>query len=337
MPNARFMELLRCHGVDQTASPHVSMVVPFGGENQIVLETSGVPLELQKGALRVDEYNGDLTTNMLVGIQQELSKPGVDPQEKDAYMPFTGWRQPRFFRVLGTMKTGFPGAVVQVVPPMARGRRPAPAAKLQVAVVDKMVVKVAIRNVRARDQQGTMRYHARRPCHPVDEVAAMNAIWRPQTNIIFELVPSTDVEVDHNDPTTRRELTAAYGMSSPATFLAETKVWSEKNSGWFAKHKVPGTHITFFHVHLIHSGGDPVYGKGGRSPQGTMNRELGVSFISETRLPSTFAHEAGHYIGDMDHKGEDINLLMRAGGSGFRIPFDLARHFRTELLKRKAK
>ena len=39
---------------------------------------------------------------------------------------------------------------------------PAAAATLQVAVVDQIVVKVAIRNVRARDAQGTMRYHAKR-------------------------------------------------------------------------------------------------------------------------------------------------------------------------------
>jgi hypothetical protein len=43
----------------------------------------------------------------------------------------------------------------------------------------------------------------------------------------------------------------------------------------------------------------------------TMNRQLGVSFISDTRLPSTFAHEAGHFVGDMSHEGLDNTLLMR--------------------------
>jgi hypothetical protein len=202
-------------------------------------------------------------------------------------------------------RTGFPGSFVKVTPPAGRGRTAAPVATLQVAVVDKMVIKVAIRNVRARDKQGQMRYHARRPCDPVSEVAQMNIIWTPQTNIVFELIPSTDVDVDHNDPTTRRELAEAYGMKTSATadFLAESTVWSEKNSRWFARHKVPGTAMTFFHVHNIHSGGDAVYGKGGYTAQGTMNRELGVSFISETRLPSTFAHEAGHYIGRHGPRG----------------------------------
>jgi hypothetical protein len=83
---------------------------------------------------------------------------------------------------------------------------PSAAAKLQVAVVDRMVIKVAIRNVRARDAQGSMRFHAKRPCDPAKEVAQMNAIWRPQTNMIFELVPSTNLDVDHSDPKTREEL-----------------------------------------------------------------------------------------------------------------------------------
>jgi hypothetical protein len=79
---------------------------------------------------------------------------------------------------------------------------------------------------------------------------------------------------------------------------------------------------------------DPVYGKGGLTPNGTMNRQSGVSFISDTRLPSTFAHEAGHFVGDMSHEGADIKLLMRGEGSGYKIPFDLAKRFRESFAKR---
>ena len=173
-------------------------------------------------------------------------------------MPSTAWQKPRFFRILGTIKTGFPGTVVNAVPRSTRGgRMPSAAARLQVAVVDRMVIKVAIRNVRARDAQGTMRFHAKRPCNPAKEVATMNAIWRPQTNMLFELVPSADVDVDHNDPATQEEFTKAYGMTTPATFAAESTVRADKNSGWFAQHRVPGTHMTFFVVHKLHSGGDP--------------------------------------------------------------------------------
>lgn len=163
----------------------------------------------------------------------------------------------------------------------------------------------------------------------------MNAIWRPQTNMLFELVPSTDLDVDQSDPKTQAELTKAYGMNSPATFSPESTVWADKTSAWFAKHRVPGTHMTFFVVHKLLSGGEPVYGKGGDTPNGTTNRQLGVSFISDTRLPSTFAHEAGHFVGDMGHDGTDIKLLMRGDGAGYKIPFELAKRFRESFAKRR--
>ena len=87
-------------------------------------------------------------------------------------------------------------------------------------------------------------------------------------------------------------------------------------------------------MHKLLSGGDPVYGKGGEFPNGTMHRPTGVAFIADSRLPSTFAHEAGHWVGDMSHQGTDIKLLMRGEGSGYQIPFKLARHFRESFAKR---
>jgi hypothetical protein len=143
MASARFMEILRCNGVDQNAAPHPGMVVPFGGENQVVLETSGMDLEVQSSPLKLQEFDGhELNLQLLRGVQDALSEPGVDSQQRDAFMPATGWQKPRFFRVLGTLKTGFPGASVNVVPRSVRGGR-TPSATLQVAVVDRIVLKVA--------------------------------------------------------------------------------------------------------------------------------------------------------------------------------------------------
>ena len=334
MASPRFLEMLRCRGVDESATPHPGMIVPFNGENQVVLETSGLDLAVQNSVIKLQEFEGqELTTELLRGVRDALTKPDVDPQQRDAFMPSLNWQKPRFFRVLGTIKTGFPGTSLNVLPRRTNGS--IPLATLQVAVVDRIVIKVAIRNVRARDAQEKMRYHAKRPCDPAREVAQMNAIWTPQTNIAFELVPSSDLEVDHNDAKTREGLTEAYGLKTPATFSAESLVWADKNSGWFARHKVPGSHMTFFVVHKLLSGGDPVYGRGGEFPNGTTNRPTGVAFIADSRLPSTFAHEAGHWVGDMSHQGTDIKLLMRGDGSGYQIPFKLAKHFRESLAKRR--
>ena len=336
MASARFKEILRCHGVDERAAPHPGMIVPFGGENQVVLDTSGMELQVHHPSLTVHEFDGrELMGRMLRGVQDELAQPGVDPQQRDTFMPDNRWHQPRFLRILGKTATGFPGIFVKAVPRASTGGKAPTAATLQVAVVNRIVVKVAIRNVCARDAHGHMRFHARRPCDPAREVAQMNAIWRPQTNIVFELVPSGDLVVDDRDRSTQEGLRIAYGMTSAPTFLAESTVWADKNSGWFAKHRVPGTHMTFFVVHKLHSGGDPVYGKGGITPNGTMHRASGVSFVSDTRLPSTFAHEAGHFVADMGHDGTDTTLLMRGEGSGYKIPFHLARRFRESFAKRR--
>jgi hypothetical protein len=102
------------------------------------------------------------------------------------------------------------------------------------------------------------------------------------------------------------------------------------------QHKVAGTHMTFVDVHQIQSGGDPVYGKGGSTPHGTMHRQLGVSFISDTRLPSTFAHEAGHFVGDMSHEGLDNALLMREKAPGARSRSSRKTVQRESLAKRQA-
>jgi N-acetylneuraminate lyase len=208
-------------------------VVPFGGENLVVLETSGMDLDVRSSAVKFQEFEGrELTTEMLRGVKDELSKPDVDPQQRDAFMPDMGWVQPRFFRVLGTIHTGLEGTLVNVVPRRMRGGQAQPAAQLQVAVLEKMIVKVAIRNVRARDAEGNMRFHAQRPVDPARQVAQMNAIWTPQTNIVFELVKSSDVEVDDRNQQTQEELGKDYGLKGPGgpgKYAEEGTMWGEKN------------------------------------------------------------------------------------------------------------
>lgn len=336
MPSpARFHEITRCAGVDEGSKPP-GMIVPLGGTNVVMIETSGMDLEVKpaNGAIRLEKFDGRDIARLIRDRNNELMQPGVDDQVREAYRPGHGAlysHKPWFYRVHGRTSTGFPGTLVRAVPRPVPGRRtPVAEATLRVAVVDRMVIKVAIRNVQARDQQGSMRFHAKQPCDPAKEVAQMNAIWTPQTNMVFELVPSADLVVDHNDAKTQEELKKVVGVKpdSRAEFYAGSNVHVEKFSGWFAQHKVPSTLMTFFVVHQAHSSPDLVYGRRGYYPEGTMNRQLGVSFISGTRLPSTFAHEAGHWLGDMWHTGEDISLLMREGGSGYRITFDLVKGFR---------
>ena len=124
MSNPRFQEILRCNGVDQDATPHPGMIVPLGGENQVLLETFGMDVAVQPSGLKVMEFDGrELTAEMLKSIQTALSKPDVDPQQRDAFLPDIGWQKPRFFRIRGTSATGFPGTSVHVFARSNRGAR----------------------------------------------------------------------------------------------------------------------------------------------------------------------------------------------------------------------
>ena len=100
----------------------------------------------------------------------------------------------------------------------------------------------------------------------------------------------------------------------------------------FANRKIPGADITFFVVNQVRSKG--------RSVAGVMNANLGISFIAGQHFPTIFAHEAGHFLGrymnngewnPLDHQADtvdkqrDLRMLMRDGGSGWMIPFELVK------------
>jgi hypothetical protein len=332
---ARFLEIRRCAGVDQTAVPP-GMVVPFGGTNQVVLETSGMEMKVASNhpGIVLEEFDGKDIGRQLIDLNNALYQPGVDPLFREAYLPTARHLyKPRYFRIHGRAKVGSPGAVVRAEPVPVPGRKaPSIGASLQVLCLDTMIIKVAIRNVKARDEQGNIRFHARLPCNPTTEIANMNAVWTPQANIRFELVPSTDLLIDHNDRTTQDELKKAYGMkdTSTASFSPEGAVVAEKTRELFARQKVPGAHITFFLVHNVISSEGPA--------MGTMNSQLGISFIAGTHSPTTFAHEADHYLGRRlvngqwtghEHRGEtELRMLMKRGGSSWAIPFGMVKSVR---------
>jgi hypothetical protein len=332
---ARFFEIKRCAGVDETSQP-AGMMVPFGGTNQVVLETSGMDMDVTSNhpGIVVKEFDGSGIGSQLIDLNNSLYQPDVDPLFKEAFLPTALYLyKPRYFRIHGTALVGSPGASVKAVPVPVKGRRaPSIGASLDVICVDAMTIKVAIRNVQARDAQGDIRYHARLPCVPKAEIANMNAVWAPQANIKFELISSADLLIDHNDAATREALRKAYGQKDTtfSTFNPMNIVHAEILWDLFAKHRVAGAHITFFLVHNINSDG--------LIAMGAMNSTLGAAFIAGTHSPTTFAHEAGHYLGRTlvkgqwighEHKAEtETRMLMKRGGSSWAIPFGMIKRAR---------
>jgi hypothetical protein len=276
--------------------------------------------------IKVEEIDGSDIRRKLIDMNIAVNQPGVDPQFKEAMLPTSmfWYDQPRFFRIHGQNRVPFPGALVQA---LSGGKVQA---RLQVVALDKMVVKVAIRNVQVPGHDGRFVSHSKVPSKPDEERDNMHAVWSPQSNITFELVSSEPAIVDDRNASTKAELAKSMGLKDPSTAVFPPEIEPLKFREFFKKMMVDQAHITFFVVDKL---------TGGRS--GNMS-PLGLGFIAGNHGATTFAHEAGHFLGghvengqwhDLGHtfnkdRDQDVRELMREGGAGWKIPFDLVKTFR---------
>jgi hypothetical protein len=335
-----FQEVFRRSGVDERRSPP-GMVVPFGGDNIVALIDPGRKLKVEPNAhaLEIKEIDGAEIRKRVMQVRNTFSEPDVDSQLKAASLPATFNGDARFFEIKGRKKPiGFPGLEV-----MARSPGKKIEAKLHVVVLPEIKIKVAMRNVMIPGSGGAPAFHAKKPCSEQDELLTMNRVWRPQANIAFELVPSDWLVIDDSQAAVKQELANATGMKDASLAAFPSMVEVEKLKGFFAKHKVQGAHLTIFCVDKLWSNG--------YSPNGTFARSFDIAFISSQRGPNTSAHEAGHFLGSYsksetkpwdshghtlerdsktgkEDRAEDIKMLMREGGAGWKIPFNLVKEFR---------
>jgi hypothetical protein len=224
---------------------------------------------------------------------------------------------------------------------VARSAGRKPEAKLFVAVLPEIRIKVAFRNVMRPGSGGAVpAFHAKKPCSELDELLTMNSVWRPQANIRFELVPSEWLVIDDSQAAVKQELAAATGMKDASLATFPDAIDVEKLKGFFVKHKVKGAHLTIFCVDKLSS-----------NANGSFARGLDLAFITSIRGPNTSAHEAGHFLGyysksetkpwdsqghtlekdpktGEENRTEDIKMLMRGGGAGWKIPYNLVKEFR---------
>ena len=317
------------------------MVVPFGGDNIVALIDPGRKLKIDPNAhaLEIKEIDGAEIRKRVTQARDTFSEPDIDSQLRAASLPATFNSDARFFEIKGRNKPiGFPGLEV-----VARSADRKIEARLFVAVLPEIKIKVAFRNVMVPGSGGVPAFHAKNPCNEQDELLTMNNIWRPQANIRFERVPSDWLVIDNSQAAVKQEIAAATGMkdASLATFPDAIEV--EKLKGFFVKHKVKGAHLTIFCVDKLLSNGYPA--------NGSFARGLDIAFISSQRGPNTSAHEAGHFLGyysksatkpwdsqghtleidpktRKENRTEDIKMLMRGGGAGWKIPFNLVKEFR---------
>jgi len=329
----QFVEIFRCAGVDEAARPWPGMMVPLNGSNVVTLNTDRKRLQVLTNDKRIKvEHIDDPTVlikkevelNIALSNMKAEADAKADAETKQyvhAMMPSLAMGNPEYFTISAKSPVPFPGALVQ-----AKSDRGIVEAMLRVVVLDPMEIKIAIRNVQIRGENGTPVYHAEVPCDPATEVDRMNAIWKPQANIFFTLIPSKPVYVDIADRATRLEIGKAYGLRDPDTAIFPDNIVPTKLKDVFKKHMIDGAAMTFFVV-------KKVIRPNGETVEGTMDPATGQGWIKGRHGLSTFAHEAGHFLGQMGHtfddeKEVDIDMLMRDDGGGYKIPFALVWKFR---------
>jgi hypothetical protein len=342
----QFVEMFKCAGVDEWAQPEPGMVIPFGGSNVVALQTGSGRNKEWANLRVVSDHPGidieELDPGPLLlyrnAVSQEVAEHKDDPQYRAAMAPEVIGGNPRFFRIHGKKNViDFPGALIK-----ARSNRKVEAS-LRVVVVKSMSVKIAIRNLQVRDANGNIVFHSDKPCDPYLEMAIMDSIWIPQTNMMFDLVPSGPALIDTSDQNTKQAVAKGFGLRDPNNAVIAPRVEPGKIKDVFQKLRVDGTDITFFFVDQVLAGPTvPVAG---------LMLPEGLGFVSTGHARSTFAHEAGHFIGGHPEKSgwkqqhhtydrdrsRDIVMLMRDGGGGFKIPFSLVKQFRSFSKNRKAK
>ena len=138
----------------------------------------------------------------------------------------------------------------------------------------------------------------------------MNAIWNPQANVYFELG--------------RTDAATIEGLAPKADRLDMQKL-----PQGFLDERDSGAALTFFLVYAVRDGGTPALGV-----TTAVDR---ISLIADSRSDSTMAHEAGHFLGSLNEKGnysskyghpeKSQEMLMHADHTGNKISYSAVTNF----------
>lgn len=347
----RFWEVFRCAGVDHDAR-HPGMVIAFNGSNLVAVQVDKEKAKLisDSTALKIDDVDTAEMIRARTTKFRELSEPGTDPKLAKAYMPDDIHAVVRYYRITGKRKVDFKApAKLQVI---VDGKRKA---EMPVVVVDPVPVKVAIRDLRVYDADRKLKFHSSRPAEVAKEMAVVNDIWTPQTQMVFEVVASPQPAIiDDSDPKIREAIRAGLGQRTTEYSNLGENIDPEKLKALFAPLRVSGADVTVFFV-------EKVIGSDGRPANGRAISSHAMVFIAANHDHSTLAHELGHFLGGtrkngewdgLDHTydmqydektkkmqmtDEDVRMLMRDGGAGYKIPFNLVDMFRTFKARLNAK
>ncbi len=229
-----FREVFSAFGVDADgAKPR--MMVPLHGTNLVALE-SDLKLVLVPGkdSLKVEKLEKGKLAQTLAAAQH-LATSGREKRQlgEDA----------TYFQVTGVNKAGgFDGVPLNAVSP----NTPKKVEKtIAVNVLDEKPVKIAIRTVLIKGDDGKWVSHGKVGFDPQALCDQMNMIWVPQANVKFSLVATDPLRIDEKELADELKRTGV----SKAAFLNQVHI--QAFDPLFRRHKVETADFTIFLVKSI--------------------------------------------------------------------------------------
>jgi hypothetical protein len=311
---AAFREIWSNWGVDEAANGAPGIIVPLRRSNLVQL-VDGKNLNLFPSSKTITFKEHDKRALLDKVAAENMLIAALAPEAAMAAM-MAGTAKvmvadTRVFEISGSARVGLGAKIDAKAPGASRA-----AATLNVLVLEEKPVKVAIRQVRTGGTAANPTFHSKLSFDPKRLLAEMNALWKPQANVVFSLVPSTPAEVDEAEVA---KLLGSQASTAPLPRDVDmSKLWPA-----FAKLHVPKADMTMFLVERASANTDKVLGAA--KPQAK------IALVGDNRSERTMAHEAGHILGsfsgpagwaDYGHQGTDPRLLMRAGGAAWKIPFE---------------
>jgi hypothetical protein len=306
-----FREVFSAFGVD-TDGDKPRMMVPLHGTNLVALEGDPDLVLVQGGdSLRVEKLDKGKLAHSLAAAQH-LATSGRERRQlgKDA----------TYFQVYGGNRAGgFDGVPLNAVKPDT----PKKVEKtIAVNVLDEKPIKIAIREVLTKGDDGKWVSHGKVTFDPKALRDQMNMVWVPQANVKFSLVPTDLLKIDDRELADELKRTGI----DKAAFLNQVHI--QAFDPLFRRHKVKEADFTIFLVKSILDR-DLKDHKGGLEPAGATPPKSGFCLVcdqmasdpvreakKQTTIPGIVpAHEAGHFLGLDNHpSGAQGEMLMREGG-----------------------
>jgi len=293
-----FREVAAYSGVDEK--------LPTKGKQGIIIPKGGSTLVILEGG------NG-LTVQSTLPAQvhvhefktkqerADATRNATNPSDAIRRLDAGSWR---IFSIKGDNPVGIDKVTVE-----AKNQANKSEATLKVIVLEKKTVKVAIRPVQVRDPDSKKFVSLGSAADPDKLLKEMNAIWNLQANVYFEPLGRTDVATID-------------GVATQAVIEAT------KLQNGFLQERDKDSALTFFLVYRV---------RDGRPVRGFTIAKDRISLIGDDRSDSTMAHEAGHFLGSLNEKGNysseyghpenDQEMLMHEYHTGTKIPYSAVPNF----------